>query len=104
MSDQPTGAPVPPSSPPKPRSPTTQHPQRPPYAPPLLWRVGSIAVIALTGNISRLFLTAFNRVEIQGLDGFQQLLDQRKDVEGRTRGLITGMSGASDKFGMPLMS
>ena len=31
-----------------------------------------------------------NSTEIHGLDGFLKLLDERKDVEKRTRGLITG--------------
>ena len=33
-----------------------------------------------------------NITEIHGLDGFLKLLDERKDVEKRTRGLITGKS------------
>ncbi|KAI9723335.1 MAG: hypothetical protein M1812_001218 [Candelaria pacifica] len=39
--------------------------------------------------ISRAFLFGLNRTEVKGLDGFLDLLDRRRDVEGRKRGLIT---------------
>jgi monolysocardiolipin acyltransferase len=32
-----------------------------------------------------------NKVETHGMEGFLKLLDERKDVAGRERGLITGM-------------
>jgi hypothetical protein len=32
-----------------------------------------------------------NKTEVVGLDRFLDTLDRRKDVEGRERGLITGM-------------
>jgi hypothetical protein len=32
-----------------------------------------------------------NKVETHGMEDFLKLLDERKDVEGRERGLITGM-------------
>ena len=85
-------APVPPSSPTQPSKPTVQPPQRPPYAPPFLWRLGSVAVVGLTGLLSRTFLlTCTAKFETHGLDGFLQLLDERKEPETRTRGLITGL-------------
>ena len=90
MSDEPTGAPSPPSSPPQPRRAQAHPPQRPPYAPPILWRLGAAAVIGVTGALSRTFLLGLNSVEVHGLDKFTRLLDERADVEGRTRGLLTG--------------
>lgn len=47
--------------------------------------------MGLTGTISRTFLLAGQRLEVYGLDEFLVLLDGRKDVEDRERGLITGM-------------
>ena len=46
--------------------------------------------MGLTGGLTRVFYYGLNRVEVTGLDKFLQTLDKRKDVEGRTRGLITG--------------
>jgi monolysocardiolipin acyltransferase len=46
--------------------------------------------MGLTGSISRGFLYACNDTEVIGLDRFLETLDQRKDVAGRERGLITG--------------
>ena len=34
-----------------------------------------------------------NNVDIHGLDRFLELLDRRKDIEGRERGLLTSTSG-----------
>ena len=31
-----------------------------------------------------------NSVDVHGLDGFLKLLDRRKDIDSRERGLITG--------------
>lgn len=50
--------------------------------------------MGITGAISRTFLLVGNRLEVEGLDDFLELLDKRKDVDGRERGLITGMSSA----------
>ncbi len=33
-----------------------------------------------------------NRIEVFGLDRFLETLDKREDVDGRERGLITGLS------------
>jgi monolysocardiolipin acyltransferase len=46
--------------------------------------------MAMVGLLSRGFLHGLSRTEVNGLDGFLKLLDQRKNVEGRERGLITG--------------
>ena len=55
------------------------------------WRFGSSLIMGLTGSISRGFLYGLNNTEAIGLDRFLQTLDQRKDVDGRERGLITGI-------------
>jgi len=47
--------------------------------------------MGLTGSLSRGFYYGLNKVEVFGLDGFLHTLDRRKDVEGRERGLITGI-------------
>ena len=61
-----------------------------PLQPSLPWRMTSSLVMGLTAALSRGFLYTFNSVEVTGLDGFLQILDKRKDVEKRERGLITG--------------
>lgn len=48
-------------------------------------------VCGVSGLICRGFMLGFNRMEANGGDKFQELLDERADVDGRTRGLITGM-------------
>jgi hypothetical protein len=58
--------------------------------PSATWRASSNLTMFLTGMISKAFLFGFNRTEVNGLDGFLKILDQRKDIEGRQRGLITG--------------
>jgi monolysocardiolipin acyltransferase len=62
----------------------------PPSSPSLPWRATSSVVMGITGAISRTFLYGFNKTEAIGLDRFLELLDSRKDVESRKRGLITG--------------
>lgn len=47
--------------------------------------------MGLTGSLSRSFLYGLNRMEVIGLDRFIETLDKRRDVEGRKRGLITGI-------------
>jgi monolysocardiolipin acyltransferase len=42
--------------------------------------------------MSRGFLYGLNRMEVVGLDRFLEALDKREDVDGRERGLITGLS------------
>jgi len=48
--------------------------------------------MGLTGSISRGFLYGLNRIEVFGLDRFLETLDKREDIDGRERGLITGLS------------
>lgn len=61
-----------------------------PRKPGALWRATSTFVMATTGMLCRSFLYGLNDVEVVGLDNFLKLLDARKDVEARQRGLITG--------------
>lgn len=46
---------------------------------------------AVAGGFSRLFLLGASRLEVNGLDNFLKLLDERADVDKRERGLLTGM-------------
>lgn len=64
----------------------------PPAMPGLPWRVSSSLIMGFTGSISRGFLYGLNRIEVFGLDRFLETLDKREDVDGRERGLITGLS------------
>ncbi|KAI1453599.1 hypothetical protein F4805DRAFT_442798 [Annulohypoxylon moriforme] len=57
--------------------------------PSLPWRMTSSMVMGLTAALSRGFLYGLNSVEVVGLDRFLEVLDKRKDVEKRERGLIT---------------
>jgi monolysocardiolipin acyltransferase len=58
-------------------------------APSLAWRIGSSAIVGATGFLCRSFLAGASRLETHGLEAFLQLLDKRRDVDGRERGLIT---------------
>ncbi|EPE10027.1 tafazzin [Ophiostoma piceae UAMH 11346] len=49
----------------------------------------STLVMATTGLICRTFLCGLNSVEVVGRDNFLKLLDSRKDVAARQRGLLT---------------
>lgn len=62
----------------------------PPPQPSLPWRVGSASVMGLVGSISRLFMFGVNRTEVHGLVQFLELLDERRNIDGRERGLLTG--------------
>ncbi|OCK75653.1 hypothetical protein K432DRAFT_308032 [Lepidopterella palustris CBS 459.81] len=64
-------------------------PEEQPLSPSLPWRTSSSITMAFVGLLSRGFLYGLSRTETNGLDGFLKLLDQRKDVKGRERGLIT---------------
>lgn len=64
----------------------------PPAMLSLPWRFSSSLIMGLTGSISRGFLYGLNRIEVFGLDRFLETLDKREDVDGRERGLITGLS------------
>lgn len=50
--------------------------------------------MGLTGMLSRTFLLAGSRLECHGLDEFLGFLDEREDVDRRTKGLITGTNYA----------
>lgn len=58
--------------------------------PSLRWRAGSTATLLFTGTLAKIFLNIGARADIHGLDGFVKLLDERRDIEGRERGLLTG--------------
>ena len=62
-----------------------------PEQPSLLWRTGSSVITGATGFLCRTFLVGLNRLEVNGYDKFMRLLDERADVKGRTKGLITGV-------------
>ncbi|KAI0455186.1 acyltransferase [Xylaria acuta] len=53
------------------------------------WRMTSSLVMGLTASLSRVFLYGLNSVEVTGLQRFLDILDKRKDVDGRQRGLLT---------------
>ncbi|KAI0014187.1 acyltransferase [Xylariaceae sp. FL0662B] len=57
--------------------------------PSLPWRMTSTMVMGLTAALSRVFLYGLNSVEVTGLQRFLDVLDKRKDIEKRQRGLIT---------------
>lgn len=62
-----------------------------PPPPSLLWRASSTAVMGIVGTLTRAFMHGPNWQDAHGLDGFLELLDKRTDIDGRQRGLITGM-------------
>lgn len=62
-----------------------------PLAPSLPWRLGSSFIMGVTGMLCRSFLYGASRTEVHGLEDFLRILDERKEVEGRERGLVTGI-------------
>ena len=62
----------------------------PPAPPSLPWRIGSSTVMGVVGSLTRAFMYGLNRTETHGLESFLEVLDNRKDVDQRERGLITG--------------
>lgn len=72
------------------KPPNTLPQDSPPYSPSLPWRIGSAAVMGFAGGISRTILYALNKTESPGLDRFLEVLEERRDVQKRTRGLLTG--------------
>lgn len=62
-----------------------------PDQPSMLWRTSSSIITGATGFLCRTFLVGLNRLEVKGYDKFMRLLDERADVNGRTKGLITGV-------------
>ncbi|RYP02669.1 hypothetical protein DL765_010704 [Monosporascus sp. GIB2] len=67
----------------------SSHAMSAPLQPSLSWRLTSSVVMGLTAALSRGFIYTFNSVEVTGLQKFLDLLDKRKDVASRERGLIT---------------
>lgn len=61
-----------------------------PAQPSLLWRSGSAVTVGVVGFLCRTFLMGMNQVEVNGWDRFQKIVDERRDVQGRERGLVTG--------------
>ncbi|KAK8034773.1 hypothetical protein PG993_009768 [Apiospora rasikravindrae] len=57
--------------------------------PSLSWRMSSSFILGATSMLCRGFLYGLNTVETTGLDRFLEILDKRKDVDKRERGLIT---------------
>ncbi|KAK6068827.1 acyltransferase [Seiridium cupressi] len=57
--------------------------------PSLPWRASSAMITGLTGMLCRGFLYGFNNVEVNGLQRFLKVLDEREDVDKRERGLLT---------------
>ncbi|KAI1125195.1 acyltransferase [Nemania abortiva] len=53
------------------------------------WRMTSSLIMGLTASLSRAFLYGLNSVEVIGLQRFLDILDERKDVAKRQRGLLT---------------
>ncbi|KAI9892298.1 MAG: hypothetical protein M1814_001497 [Vezdaea aestivalis] len=53
------------------------------------WRTLSTCDISIIGFLSRGFLYGLSKPEVHGLDRFLGILDQREDIAGRSRGLIT---------------
>ncbi|KAI1326019.1 acyltransferase [Xylariaceae sp. FL0255] len=51
--------------------------------------MASSLIMGLTASLSRVFIYGLNSVEVTGLQRFLDILDRRKDVEKRERGLIT---------------
>jgi monolysocardiolipin acyltransferase len=64
---------------------------RVPLRPSLTWRVSSMFTLGLVASLSRLYMFAFEKTDLHGLNDFLKLLDERKRPEDRRRGLITGM-------------
>ncbi|KAF2278018.1 uncharacterized protein EI97DRAFT_395750 [Westerdykella ornata] len=64
-------------------------PEEQPPAPSWPWRTASSFTMGTVGMLCCSFLYGLSRTEVHGLDEFLQLLDEREDVEGRQRGLIT---------------
>ena len=58
--------------------------------PSLPWRFGSATVMGFIGILTRTFMYGANSMETHGLDGFLNLVDGRRDIDQRQRGLITG--------------
>lgn len=54
------------------------------------WRALSSTIMFEVGALSRAFLLALCKVEVNGLESFLELLESRRDPSARTKGLLTG--------------
>ena len=69
-------------------------------------------VMGVSGCLARAALFATNRAEVHGLGGFLDLLDKRRNIEKRDRGLLTGTTdtypslchAAADRFSCSIES
>jgi monolysocardiolipin acyltransferase len=66
-------------------------PKLPLQQPSLPWRAASSFTMLTVAALSKGFMYGLNSVEVSGLQGFLSILDARKDVGKRQRGLITGL-------------
>jgi monolysocardiolipin acyltransferase len=64
-------------------------PDEQPDAPSGPWRAASAFTMGAVGLLCKGFL-GLNKVETHGMEDFLKLLDEREDIAGRERGLITG--------------
>ncbi|KAF2456470.1 hypothetical protein BDY21DRAFT_372560 [Lineolata rhizophorae] len=64
-------------------------PPPPPTGASLASRAASTLVMGLSGLLCRTFLFGACKVEVHGLDNFLKVLDERKNVNGREKGLLT---------------
>lgn len=58
--------------------------------PSLRWRVASRFTMSAIGLLCKSFLVLASSTKIHGLEAFKTLLDERRDVANRKRGLLTG--------------
>lgn len=58
--------------------------------PGLGWRAASSALMGITGLLSRVFVHGGSSITVVGADPFCRLLDERRCVAARQRGLLTG--------------
>ncbi|OAK97372.1 hypothetical protein IQ06DRAFT_281610 [Phaeosphaeriaceae sp. SRC1lsM3a] len=64
-------------------------PEEQPEAPSAPWRAASAFTMGAVGLLCKGFLSGLSKVETHGMEDFLKLLDEREDVAGRERGLIT---------------
>jgi hypothetical protein len=62
-------------------------------APSWHWRLSSRIVMCAIGLTSKAFLRWCSNCTVTGRDAFIKLLEERQDINGRTKGLLTGMFG-----------
>ncbi|KAI1358491.1 acyltransferase [Xylaria arbuscula] len=60
-----------------------------PLQPSLPKRATSSLVMGLTASLSRVFIYGLNSVQVTGLQRFLDILEDRKDIDKRQRGLLT---------------